>query len=151
MPVNYKLYPTNWKEISRRIRFERAKGFCESCGVPHMAINPYTGRKIVLACIHLDGNRSNNKERNLAAYCQRCHILHDRRQHVYSRRYGREVRYQTGTLFVINRVRAKLIKRPRSFRAISMFENPQGIKQALLFQYAPDEDRRSGETNSYLT
>lgn len=134
MPVNYKLYPTNWKEISRRIRFERAKGFCESCGVPHMAVNPYTRRRIVLACIHLDGNRSNNKDKNLAAYCQRCHILHDRRQHVYSRRYGREVRYQTGTLFEVKLTKVKMVKRPRSFRMLSMFENPQGIIQICLFK-----------------
>ena len=31
-PENKKLYPKNWKEISKRIRFERAKGLCEKCG-----------------------------------------------------------------------------------------------------------------------
>jgi hypothetical protein len=29
------LYPPDWPEISRRIRFERAKGRCETCGAPH--------------------------------------------------------------------------------------------------------------------
>lgn len=28
-------YPDNWKEISHRIRFERAGGKCEQCGVRH--------------------------------------------------------------------------------------------------------------------
>lgn len=28
-------YPSNWPEISRRIRFERAGGKCEWCGAPH--------------------------------------------------------------------------------------------------------------------
>jgi len=29
------LYPPNWKELSRRVRFDRAKGLCEVCGRPH--------------------------------------------------------------------------------------------------------------------
>jgi hypothetical protein len=29
------LYPPNWKELSHRIRFERARGRCEVCGRPH--------------------------------------------------------------------------------------------------------------------
>jgi hypothetical protein len=32
------LYPANWKEISRRIRFERAGGKCEVCQLPDGAI-----------------------------------------------------------------------------------------------------------------
>lgn len=35
MPMDRKAYPSNWEEISRRIRFERAKGKCEMCGAPH--------------------------------------------------------------------------------------------------------------------
>lgn len=41
MPIskhNRPLYPDNWKEISRRIRFERAGGKCEKCGVADGAI-----------------------------------------------------------------------------------------------------------------
>ncbi|HYE52865.1 MAG TPA: hypothetical protein VEB20_24930 [Azospirillaceae bacterium] len=29
------LYPVDWEMISRRIRFQRAKGRCEACGRPH--------------------------------------------------------------------------------------------------------------------
>jgi hypothetical protein len=29
------LYPPNWKELSHRVRFERARGRCEVCGRPH--------------------------------------------------------------------------------------------------------------------
>jgi hypothetical protein len=29
------LYPPNWKELSQRVRFERARGRCEGCGRPH--------------------------------------------------------------------------------------------------------------------
>jgi hypothetical protein len=37
MPVDYSRYPKNWKEISRRIRFERAANKCEWCGVENGA------------------------------------------------------------------------------------------------------------------
>ena len=30
-----RLYPTHWPEISRRVRFDRAKGKCERCQRPH--------------------------------------------------------------------------------------------------------------------
>jgi hypothetical protein len=35
----------------------------------------------VAVTAHLDHNPSNNKPRNLEAYCQHCHILHDRDEH----------------------------------------------------------------------
>lgn len=38
MPVDMKRYPQNWKAISHYIRFERAGGKCEWCGVKHGAI-----------------------------------------------------------------------------------------------------------------
>ena len=38
MPIRRELkgfYPIDWKELSKVIRFERAKGRCEHCGRPH--------------------------------------------------------------------------------------------------------------------
>ena len=38
MPIRRELqplYPLNWKELSRRVRFERAGGICQICGRPH--------------------------------------------------------------------------------------------------------------------
>jgi hypothetical protein len=38
MPIRRELrpfYPPNWKELSHRVRFERAGGHCEACGRPH--------------------------------------------------------------------------------------------------------------------
>ncbi len=35
MPMQRERYPANWKDISKRIRFERAGGKCERCGVSH--------------------------------------------------------------------------------------------------------------------
>ena len=39
MPIRRELralYPPHWPELSRRIRFERAGGRCQSCGRPHL-------------------------------------------------------------------------------------------------------------------
>jgi len=51
MPVDYKLYPKNWHEFSKQIRFERAKNRCEctgQCGRSHKgrctAINGEIGK-----------------------------------------------------------------------------------------------------------
>lgn len=37
MPVDLNRYPDNWKVISQQVRFERAEGKCEWCGVSHLA------------------------------------------------------------------------------------------------------------------
>ena len=42
---------------------------------------PVRTTRVVLACAHLDHDPGNNKPRNLAALCQRCHMLHDRAEH----------------------------------------------------------------------
>ncbi len=53
--------------------------------------------RIILSVAHIDRNRTNNRFHNLAALCQRCHLLHDGRQHVYNTKYGREVKYSVLT------------------------------------------------------
>ena len=40
---------------------------------------------VVLACAHLDHDPTNNTSKNLAALCQRCHILHDAEEHRWQR------------------------------------------------------------------
>ncbi len=37
--------------------------------------------RVVLATAHRDHDPTNNRPRNLAALCQRCHMLHDREEH----------------------------------------------------------------------
>ena len=61
-------YPYNWQEISYRIR-EKNNFRCERCGSPNNPTGGYT-----LTVHHLDGNKSNNDDWNLAALCQRCHL-----------------------------------------------------------------------------
>ncbi len=111
------LYPPDWRQISRRIRFERAKGRCEQCGAPHLHYRTRGGliipprlldifhgamtfaeaaqlgfrlSRIVLTTAHLDHDPTNNSEENLAALCQRCHLAHDQQHHWHSRRVNRE-------------------------------------------------------------
>ena len=76
MPIPVKgEYPKNWKDIARRIK-EKNNWRCERCGVPHNP-DPKTGNTLTIH--HLDGDKSNCAEWNLACLCQRCHL---RMQHV---------------------------------------------------------------------
>ena len=40
-----------------------------------------TTTRVVLATAHRDHDPTNNRPRNLAALCQRCHLAHDRQEH----------------------------------------------------------------------
>ena len=129
-PENRWLYPIDWAQLSRLIRFGRAKGRCERCGRPdgrevvHLGDGTGTwwdadegrwrdgrGRRVRglsspemiearqltldglepmawlpktpvrLASCHLDHDPSRNGPRDLAALCQRCHMLHDAPEH----------------------------------------------------------------------
>ena len=42
---------------------------------------PLAVTRVVLATAHLDHDPGNNRLRNLAALCQRCHLAHDRAEH----------------------------------------------------------------------
>ena len=46
--MNYSNYPGNWKEISKRIRFERAGNKCEKCGAMNYQPHPLTGSGVML-------------------------------------------------------------------------------------------------------
>jgi hypothetical protein len=55
--------------------------------------------KVILSAAHLDNDPSNSAPRNLAALCQRCHIIHDRPQHLLQRRLTYRSRLAIGDLF----------------------------------------------------
>ena len=61
-------YPPNWKAIATRIK-DAAGWKCERCGHAHEV---ETGH--VLTVHHLDGDKANCADWNLAALCQRCHL-----------------------------------------------------------------------------
>lgn len=115
MPINYKEYPSNWKEIRSRI-LERAKNCCENCGVKNHAIIHRHGKgindwsywpegmesevwtldgfkptKIILTIAHLDHDKLNHdvSDDRLKALCQKCHLQYDMPRHINNRNYGR--------------------------------------------------------------
>lgn len=47
-------------------------------------VQPFSTR-VVLACAHLNHDPTDNRDRNLAALCQRCHMIHDAVEHRRSR------------------------------------------------------------------
>ncbi|HET6468663.1 MAG TPA: hypothetical protein VFG43_09825 [Geminicoccaceae bacterium] len=135
MPIRKELrwfYPIDWALLSRRIRFERARGRCESCGRPHgqrvrqlpdgrwydeqqglwrddrgveapwpdiVGWSTVEVKRIWLGTAHLDHDPGNSRFRNLKALCQRCHLRHDRAEHLRRRRITLRLRRALGDLF----------------------------------------------------
>jgi len=99
MPIDYSEYPENWHEVSRRIRFERAANKCEWCGAENGKPHPVTRSKVVLTVAHLNHEKHDLSESNLAALCQKCHLGHDLERHNINRKYGRLTRELNGDLF----------------------------------------------------
>ena len=92
MPIDYKDYPDDWREISLAIR-EREGWRCKWCAAKNSQPHPITGSKVVLTVAHLgtahaDGTPGDKHDKhdvrpeNLAALCQRCHLNYDRTDHV---------------------------------------------------------------------
>lgn len=88
MPIkDASIYPKYWKQFSAYIRFERAGGKCEVCGVENYTERD--GSKIVLTVAHLDaegdvcrcfddaGFLCANPD-HVKAMCQRDHNRYDR-------------------------------------------------------------------------
>ena len=61
---------------------------------------PLRTTQVVLACAHLDHDPTNNDASNLRAFCQRCHMLHDRVEHLRQRRFTYRLRRALGDLFL---------------------------------------------------
>ena len=110
-PENRGKYGPHWKLISYWVRWHRAGGRCERCGVANHAHGYRTARgefiavegieaeaaiadgekiiRIVLTVAHLDHDPANHHHENLAALCQRCHLRHDNAHHAATRRARR--------------------------------------------------------------
>ncbi|KQT51949.1 hypothetical protein ASG43_20890 [Aureimonas sp. Leaf454] len=56
--------------------------------------------KVAIACAHLNHDVSDNSAGNLAALCQRCHLIHDRPEHLRRRRITYLMRRAMGDLFL---------------------------------------------------
>ena len=83
-------YPSNWSAIARRVKV-KARWRCERCGhrdSPHdhalygagkgpcdwFCTHPKDGKQRMLTVHHLDLNKSNIDDWNLAVLCQACHL-----------------------------------------------------------------------------
>jgi hypothetical protein len=98
-PENKSLYPADWKEISKRIRFVRAANRCEWCGAQNGQPHPVTASKVVLTVAHLDHDPTHNDDANLAALCQKCHLSYDSAHHRKTAAETRRKAMGTGELF----------------------------------------------------
>lgn len=131
-PEHLFLYPIDWLQLSRVVRFGRAQGRCEHCARPHgervfrmrdgrwwdnqrrywrdkngrrarrpegnvLALGSWT--RVVLACAHLNHDPTNNRLHNLAALCQRCHMIYDAPEHRRRRWINAHHRRALGDLF----------------------------------------------------
>jgi len=61
-------YPPGWPEVAEQVK-EDNDWQCERCGHDHEPEPPW-----VLTVHHLDENKRNLEDWNLAALCQRCHL-----------------------------------------------------------------------------
>jgi 5-methylcytosine-specific restriction endonuclease McrA len=93
MPVDRSRYGSNWPKVSLTIR-RIAGNRCEWCGVPNGVPLP-SGQagKVILTVAHLgapyaDGRPGDKHDKhdirreNLAALCQRCHLMYDLPDHM---------------------------------------------------------------------
>jgi hypothetical protein len=97
-PENLPFYPIDWVQLSESVRFRRAGGRCEGCGIAHgtKVSETYTVR---LACCHLNHDLADCRPQNLKAFCQVCHLKHDREEHRRQRRITILLRRALGDLF----------------------------------------------------
>jgi hypothetical protein len=56
--------------------------------------------RVVLATAHLDHDPGNSSPGNLRAFCQRCHMIHDRPEHRRRRQITWRARRALGDLFL---------------------------------------------------
>ncbi len=108
MPVkaeNLALYPSDWLDISARVR-KRAGGRCEGspgffpdCRAKNYEPHPVTGSVVVLTCAHLNHDPRDNRDDNLRAMCQRCHNTYDQKHRAETRRAAKFAGAAQGDLF----------------------------------------------------
>ncbi len=110
MPINYANYNPAWPYL-RELISHRELNRCKICRAPHRVMiwrlksgawSPYVRgkgpknavRAILCICsvAHLDWDRTNDHHKNLALLCQRCHLDHDRPQHLWGLRLKRRNR-----------------------------------------------------------
>ena len=86
MPVDWSLYPPDWKEIALAVK-EAAGWKCQECGRQcRRPGEPFTTHRNTLTVSHQDHNPMNCEPENLRALCAPCHLRYDRQHHAEMRR-----------------------------------------------------------------
>lgn len=86
MPVNWKDYPPNWKQIAFAKK-ESVDWKCEKCGKQcRRPGEPFDTHKRTLTVSHKDHNPMNVADENLQAYCAPCHLRYDAKHHAETRK-----------------------------------------------------------------
>jgi len=88
-----------WDEANRVWRTGEGRALTRLPG-PQLWTEPVQTTRVVLACAHLDHDPTNNRASNLRAFCQRCHMLHDREEHRWRRAITYRSRRALGDLFL---------------------------------------------------
>lgn len=88
MPINYKDYNKDWKEISKTV-IANAKNNCELCFARNHEPHWLTESTVVLTVHHIDFDKTNNTRVNLIALCQRCHLRLDLGLHLKNRKINK--------------------------------------------------------------
>jgi hypothetical protein len=103
MPIDYKNYPKNWRQIQERIN-RRSHGCCEGspayprCRAVNYLPHPITGSKVILTIGHRDHDPMNNRLSNLRHWCQRCHLTYDAVHHAKNASHTRAEKKTKGII-----------------------------------------------------
>jgi hypothetical protein len=89
-----------WDEEAVTWRSGQGRALSSLRGPPAPDDGSIRTTKVVLATAHLDHDPSNNRPRNLKAFCQRCHMLNDRDEHLRRRWITLRMRKALGDLFL---------------------------------------------------
>ena len=87
-----------WDEAERTWRNGRGRKL-HSLQTPDLSSSNLRTTRVALATAHLDRDPTNNHPRNLKALCQRCHMIHDREEHLRRRAVTYRARRAVGDLF----------------------------------------------------
>jgi len=91
MPIDYKKYPANWKQIAMDVKDE-AQWQCEKCGKqcrkPGEKFDTHRNTLTVSHCNHIE---MDCRPENLTALCAPCHLRYDAKHHAETRKKSKKV------------------------------------------------------------
>ena len=82
-------YSPDWKLISLKLIWERAKNMCENCGNINGAKYGNKESRIILNVAHKNHIENDNREENLIVLCGPCHLNYDRKNNLKRRKMNK--------------------------------------------------------------